>query len=145
MGQYAQIRLQGLFEPILLNFSRIVLLNFRVQFAKHSGFRFRSQEPIAIEADQTEKIHSLTRPPDGNLPGMKVETERSAQEIAENGDELLEKLPVFRNNDKVVGIPGIVSELELLLHELIEFIQVHIREELRGQIADRETLETEQG
>ena len=44
------------------------------------------------------------------------------------------------HNHKIISIPHVVFSLEIMLHKLIKLIHVNIRQELRGEIAERQTL-----
>lgn len=55
-------------------------------------------------------------------------------------ENTLEVFPVSRDNREVIGITEIVFHVQTMLHKLIKFIQVHVREELGSQVPDRYPL-----
>ncbi len=43
-------------------------------------------------------------------------------------------------DDEIIGIADVVSDFEIMLDELIQFIEINVRENLRSEIADWASL-----
>ena len=69
-------------------------------------------------------------------PGLKLEPELFTQELDDPCLPVEEAIAVDVDEDEVVDIPQIPAGPELVLHELVQGIEVDVREELRRQVAD---------
>ena len=96
------------------------------------------------EAYKSQEIYSSMYLGNRNFPRMEVETEFLLQENSDRRNKLLQLFLTFRDDDEIVRITRIVSYCELLLYELVKFIEVDIGEKLGGKISDGKTFEIEE-
>lgn len=69
---------------------------------------------------------------------MEVELEAVLEEGGDLRHERLEPRAVSGEYDEIIGIADVAASLETVLRELVELVHVQVRQELRGEIAERQ-------
>ena len=88
------------------------------------------------QENDTEEIDSLAVLPDGDFPGVQRESEPVSQKGRDGWKRPLERRDILRNDHEIVGVADVVAYAQIVLDELVEFVEVDVREELRRQVAD---------
>jgi len=81
--------------------------------------------------------------PDIQYPGflrMQHQTALSQEPITGNRNKRIEELPVVMHHHHVIHIPTIPAQSEIVLHEMVEPVQVEIGEQLACQVPDGQTV-----
>ena len=107
--------------------------------------RPRPHYPVIRQENIAEEVDALSVCPYRHFAGMEVEEEFLLEKRADRVDEIFQFLTAFCDDGEVVGVTGIVRYFQLVLDELIEFVEVDVREELRGEITDRHSRRTHWG
>jgi hypothetical protein len=66
------------------------------------------------------------------------------QKLLDRGEEILQLRFVGRDDNKVIGVADIVFGFKLVLYKLVKLVHVHVRKQLRSQIADWHTPRVEE-
>lgn len=109
------------------------------QAAEHPSFARGPQDAMVGKMDPSEKIDAGSEALDKNLLWMKGELESFPKKPVDLRNKIFEILPVTGENREVVGVPEIILDLQFVLHELVEFVHVNVHEELRGEVAERQS------
>ena len=114
------------------------------QFSKHTTFGSRAYTRMPGQNNIAQKIDTLDELSNLNFFRMQHKSEMVGEKTINQWYELFQTLTIRIENNEVVGVTSIVVNVRRLFHELIKFIEVHIRKELGREVADGETLAIEE-
>ena len=90
--------------------------------------------------DVAQEVDTLVEFSDLNLFGMQRQGEMVGQKSTNHWYELFQRFTIRIKNNKVVGVASVVTDVQSLFHELVKFVQIHVRKKLRRKVSNRQTL-----
>ena len=102
--------------------ARLILFYPLPQFFEDSSFGLSPQQPVFGKNDITQEVYSVTKLPDTNLVRMKLESKFSFQKILNFGNKRRKIFLIAVNDNKIIGVAGIVANLKFMFYELIKFV-----------------------
>lgn len=135
----AEVRAQRSEQCLFSDYVAPEVTNSLFQFAKYTTFRFRPHRNVMWQSHVSEEIDALAISSNTDFFRMQFQHEVFAEKTIYWFDELCEVGAVARDDYEVVGVASVVFYLQLVLHELVEFVHVDVRKELRSQVADWHT------
>ena len=96
----------------------------------HTPPRFRADELRVWQKNVAEKINALCTFSYTDLVRMELHAQPRFQKYLNAIFELPEILQVMVDDDKVVRIADVVFRFQLVFHELVQFIEIDVREKL---------------
>ena len=115
-----------------------------LKFSQHSLFALLSHKPVVRELHISKEIDTLPIFHELDFVRVQAESQSFAQELINWCDQFFQFSPVIRNNHKIVCISYVVLHTQLLFYKLIEVIHVHVRKQLRSQVANRNASRMEE-
>ena len=88
------------------------------------------------EMHPTEKVYTRGNSLDEDLVRVHLEFQFPVEKYFHLQQYRFELGFVLRENNKVIGIADIFLRFECVFHKLVEFVQVDIGKELRGEISE---------
>src|SRR3989344_4028042 len=125
---------------MLADIAASVLHNTLSELAEYAVFCLVPKHLVVRKGDIPQEINSSRNIANGYLLGVKRELQPFSEESLDWIEQALQILLVGRHNYKVVGVACVISNLHLMLNELVEFVHVDVGEELGSEITDRQTV-----
>lgn len=140
MSKNAQIRLLGLIERLLIDGSGEEFSFPYRYLAEHAPLRLGANDAEMRKVHETQKVRTPMPFSEHHLVGMKRERKSLFEKISYERQETFKLGLIAAQEYKVVVIAHVVFALQFSLHVLIEWVQIHVRHQLRGQITKRNTF-----
>lgn len=132
--------MQRLFHRSERNCAVVILFDALLQLPEHSPLCTGSHDAVMREYDVSDEIDSLAKLSDAGFSRMQVKAKivmKKSPDHEKHGGQT----SVFACDDEeVIGVSHVVGYPKAVLHELIQFIEVDVREKLRGEVADGKTF-----
>ncbi|KKS56340.1 MAG: hypothetical protein UV20_C0015G0001 [Candidatus Magasanikbacteria bacterium GW2011_GWA2_42_32] len=90
------------------------------------------------KTDVTKIINPAGVSLEDNFVRVDIKVQRLPQEVGDFTKATHEQLFALMNEHEIVGIPYVSDDFQFVLNKLIQFIQINICEQLRGQVAQRQ-------
>lgn len=132
--------MQRLVKCAAVDFSAVTFRKPPFQLGENSMFRLRTDQPVIRENEVPEKINAANKLANRDFFRVQIEREPVAEEFRNWNEQPLKIDGTSRNNREIVGIADIISDPESVFHEPVEFVHVNVREQLRREVAYRQTL-----
>lgn len=87
----------------------------------------------------TKKVDALPELSKADFPRMQYQPESIQQERLEGRQQRTSGGGIPHCHGEVISVPGVPAKAQPMLHELVKLVHVHIREQLRCQISDRQS------
>ena len=104
---------------------------------QHSLFARLTHQPVVRELHVSEEVHALMVFHQMDFVRVQFKPQLFLQKLLYRSKELFKLLFVAGYEYKIVGVADIVLGFKFVLNKLVKLIHIHIRKELRGQVADR--------
>ena len=114
-----------------------VVFQHLAQAARNARDALAQQTTVCWEDQETEERHAVGGAIDDALALMQRETQ-PVQKPPDRLAEFDQTLAIIAEENKVIAISNVAANAEFLFHEMVEGIEIDVREELAGQIADRQ-------
>src|SRR3989344_8128221 len=108
-------------------------------FTHHSLLAFLAHQPMIWKLHVSKKVDSFSVLHQLNFVRVQSELQLFLQKFLNRCEQFFQLCFVGGDDYKVIGVADVILYMQFALYELIKLIHVHIREQLRGQIADRYT------
>lgn len=103
---------------------------------RHQYVRPVAEDPPPGPDHDAEELHPLHRPLEADLSRVQLQVKLFEQERPDGLDQR-ERLPAGMGNEiEIVHIASVVPRFQLPLHELVQRIEIHVREQLARQVPD---------
>ena len=96
-----------------------------------------AHQPVVRELHVSEEVHALMVFHQMDFVRVQFKPQLFLQKLLYRSKELFKLLFVAGYEYKIVGVADIVLGFKFVLNKLVKLIHIHIRKELRGQVADR--------
>jgi hypothetical protein len=100
-----------------------------------AGYTPPQQAPVIREHEESKEGNPVSRAVDDALAGMQAESKapRVPRQLV---PKLLQLRAIVTEDDEVVAVPNVRRAAKAFLHEVVQRVQVDIREELARQVPD---------
>ena len=108
--------------------NKILLVNS----SEHSSLSFGSQDPMMRETNITEIINSASISFENYFLWVHIKMQLLEQKICYFTETVNQKLSIRMNENKIIGIPYVSDDFQVVLNELIHLVKVNVCKQLRG-------------
>lgn len=138
--QHAQIRLQSRVHPRPLNCSVLIQRCDMSNLSHHPLAALFSHQAVVWKLHISKKVDAFSVFYNLRFVRVQPQPKMRLQEGINWCKQFFQFWFVFGQDNKVVSVADIVFQLQLLFYKLVELIHIHVRKQLRGQVADRYTV-----
>ena len=92
------------------------------------------------QRDVSEKISALSQFPQNYFPWVEVECETFTKKTSNHWKQRDELHWIVMHEDEIIRVSDVEWDSKLLFYEMIQFVQIHVRKQLRRQIPDGDAL-----
>ncbi len=140
MGEDTHVGVDALTQRFQCPLSAFIYQNIIPYFMKNPVLCLVPRYDKTRKTNVPQEINALVEFSDRNLPGMQSQLESFSEEFVDGFYDIQTVISLGVQYHKVVGITDIVFFLQLVLHKLVELIEIDIGKKLRCQVPDWQTL-----
>lgn len=139
MRKRTQVRLKRLRKGVFVNGSLPVLRYPIFELAKYPVLCLAPHQQVVRQDHISQVINSAASNADRDFLGMQRELQPLSKKFLDWIEQVLQIFFVGRYDHEVIGVARVMFDFQFLLNELVEFVHVDVGEQLRSEVANRQT------
>ncbi len=142
--EYAEIGIKRGLGAFFRDKSTFIHFYSLFQFSKNSLYRPLPDQLVVWKHHITEIVYAVVAFEYLYFVWVEIKLKFCFKKVLYFYNELLKVFSVSGYDDKIVGVSGIMLDLQLIFHKLIKLVHINIGEKLRGEVANRKSFLVEQ-